>query len=114
VGAEDGEFDASPGTEGEADDGDGAELELLDQIGVVPGVVVDVADLFEAFGIGKAGMGGEIDGEVLGQELVEGHPLGFAAGGMEIEQGRALATDGELGFLAGDGGEGGGGFGHGG
>jgi hypothetical protein len=57
-------------------------------------------------------MGGEIDGEVLGEQLVEGHPLGFAAGGVEIKQRRALATDGELGFFAGDDGEGGRGFGH--
>ena len=38
------------------------------------------------------------------------YPLGFAAGGVEVEQRRAIAADGELTFLAGNGGEGGGGF----
>ena len=92
--------------EREADDGHAAELQLGEQIDVVPGVVVDVADLLKPLRIGKAGMSRQIDGEVLGQLLVERHPLGLAAGGVQVEQRRPLATDGELGFLAGDGEEG--------
>src|SRR5689334_12993254 len=53
---EDCQFYSGPGTEREADDGNWAELKLIDQIDVVPGVIVDVANFFEALGIGKAGM----------------------------------------------------------
>ena len=79
------------------------ELQLGEQIDVVPGVVGDVANLFEPLRIGKARMSRQIDGEVLRQLLVKRHPLGFAAGGVQVEQRRPLATDGELGLLAGDG-----------
>src|SRR4051812_48355998 len=40
------------------------------------------------------------------------HPLGLAACRMEIQQRRPFAANGELSFLAGDGGEGGRWFGH--
>ena len=103
--AEDRQFDRRPAAEREADDGHAAELQLGQQIDVVPGVVGDVANLIEPLRIGKARMSRQIDGEVLGQLLVERHPLGLAAGGVQIEERRPLATDGELGFLAGDGGE---------
>ena len=65
--------------EREADDRDGAKLQLVNEIDVVPSPIIDVADLLEALGIGKARMSGQIDCKVLGKLLVERHPLRLTA-----------------------------------
>jgi hypothetical protein len=98
--------------EREADNGDAAQFQLGQEIDIVPGVVGNVANLVQPLRIGKARMSRQIDGEVLRERGMKRHPVGFAAGGVQIEERRPLATDGELGFLAGDDGGGGGGLGH--
>src|SRR5262245_5376800 len=58
-------------------------------------------------------MSRQIDCEVPSQLLVERHPVGLTAGRVQIQKGRPLATDGELGLLASDGNEARTGTGHG-
>jgi hypothetical protein len=39
---------------------------------------------------------------VLGERFVKGHPVRFTPGAVQVQQGRAIAADGDLGFLAGN------------
>jgi hypothetical protein len=86
------ELRRQPGAEGRADDRRRREAELVEQVVVVQGEVVDGPEGLEVVGGAHAGMVGRDDVEARAQRVVQRRPRAGPAAAVEEQQRRAVAA----------------------